>query len=101
MRNMPSSMMSFHATDQPPAPPRLGRRLAALVLGMAALTDTSLCLAQSGPIPTTEEHTTMTNEQTLSAKQQAIAPIAAFAATGDMARLDNALNQGLDAKLSV
>ena len=43
----------------------------------------------------------MANEQTLSAKQQAIAPIAAFAATGDMFRLDTALNQGLDAGLSV
>ena len=41
-------------------------------------------------------------EQTLSARQQAIAPIAAaFAAAGDMAGLNTALNQGLDAGLTV
>lgn len=43
----------------------------------------------------------MAAEQTLSAKRQAIPPIAAFAATGDMAGLDTALNQGLDAGLTV
>ena len=43
----------------------------------------------------------MAEVQTLSAKQKAIAPIAAFAATGDMARLDEALGRGLDAGLSV
>lgn len=34
---------------------------------------------------------------TLSAQQQAILPIAAFAAAGDMGKLNAALNQGLDA----
>ncbi|SMG58912.1 carboxymuconolactone decarboxylase family protein [Paraburkholderia susongensis] len=43
----------------------------------------------------------MAETQTLSAKQRAIAPIAAFAATGEMAHLDGALNRGLDAGLSV
>jgi 4-carboxymuconolactone decarboxylase len=43
----------------------------------------------------------MTSEQTLSLKQRAIAPIAAAMAEGDMARLDAALNKGLDAGLSV
>ncbi|MDE2054678.1 MAG: carboxymuconolactone decarboxylase family protein [Xanthomonadaceae bacterium] len=43
----------------------------------------------------------MTTEQALSAKQQAIPPIAAFTATGDLARLDTALNQGLDAGLTI
>jgi len=38
---------------------------------------------------------------TLSTRQQAIIPIAADAAAGDMAKLDDALNQGLDAGLSV
>lgn len=68
---------------------------------MAVAAGTSLCLAQSVPAAALEGHTKMDSEQTLTAKQQAIAPIAAFAATGDMARLDNALNQGLDAGLSV
>jgi alkylhydroperoxidase/carboxymuconolactone decarboxylase family protein YurZ len=39
--------------------------------------------------------------ETLSARQQAIVPIAAFAAAGDLARLNTALNHGLDAGLTV
>ncbi|MGJ7484460.1 carboxymuconolactone decarboxylase family protein [Variovorax sp. LT2P21] len=39
--------------------------------------------------------------QTLSIRQQAIIPIAAFGAVGDMSRLRSALNQGLDAGLTV
>ncbi|MCC7462229.1 MAG: carboxymuconolactone decarboxylase family protein [Gammaproteobacteria bacterium] len=38
---------------------------------------------------------------TLSAQQQAVLPIAAFAAAGDIARLNTALNQGLDAGLTI
>ena len=38
---------------------------------------------------------------TLSAQQQAILPIAAFAAAGDIAKLNTALNQGLDAGLTI
>ncbi len=40
-------------------------------------------------------------EQSLSAKQQAIAPISAATAVGDIPRLNQALNQGLDAGLSL
>lgn len=43
---------------------------------------------------------TSTESETLSTRQQAIVPIAAFAAAGDMARLNGALNQGLDAGLT-
>ena len=43
----------------------------------------------------------MQTAQTLSPKQQAIAPIAAFAATGQMAQLQTALGHGLDAGLSI
>ena len=39
--------------------------------------------------------------EVLTARQQAIAPIAAFAAAGDIAKLSEALNQGLDAGLTV
>ena len=39
--------------------------------------------------------------ETRSARQQAIVPIAAFAAAGDISRLGTALNQGLDAGLTV
>lgn len=38
---------------------------------------------------------------TLSAQQQAILPIAAFAAAGDIGELNTALNQGLDAGLAI
>ncbi|MFT3800152.1 MAG: carboxymuconolactone decarboxylase family protein [Burkholderiaceae bacterium] len=38
---------------------------------------------------------------TLNARQQAIVPIAAFAAAGDITNLNTALNQGLDAGLTV
>ncbi|CAN5693945.1 carboxymuconolactone decarboxylase family protein [soil metagenome] len=41
------------------------------------------------------------SEQTLSAKQQAIAPISAATAVGDIPKLNQALNQGLDAGLTV
>ena len=37
----------------------------------------------------------------LTARQEAIVPIAAFAATGDMVRLNSSLNQGLDAGMTV
>ena len=39
--------------------------------------------------------------ETLTARQQAIVPIAAFAAAGDIAQLNGALNQGLDAGMTV
>jgi alkylhydroperoxidase/carboxymuconolactone decarboxylase family protein YurZ len=39
--------------------------------------------------------------ETLSARQQAIVPVAAFAAAGDIARLSGALHQGLDAGMTI
>jgi 4-carboxymuconolactone decarboxylase len=48
-----------------------------------------------------QEQAAMTSGQALSRKQQAIAPIAAATAVGDMTLLHAALNQGLDAGLSV
>lgn len=50
--------------------------------------------------PALAEGNTM-NASTLTAKQKSIVPIAAFTATGDMARLDTALREGLDAGLTV
>jgi alkylhydroperoxidase/carboxymuconolactone decarboxylase family protein YurZ len=44
---------------------------------------------------------TSSTSETLSALQQAIVPIAAFAAAGDLAKLNVALNQGLDAGMTV
>jgi alkylhydroperoxidase/carboxymuconolactone decarboxylase family protein YurZ len=63
---------------------------AALGLG-AALAGPSMG-QESGP---------MANAGTLSARQQAIAPITAAAAVGDMPRLNAALVQGLDAGLTI
>jgi len=48
-----------------------------------------------------QETATMTNNMELSTKQQAIAPITAAAAVGDLPRLNEALAQGLDAGLTV
>jgi 4-carboxymuconolactone decarboxylase len=48
-----------------------------------------------------KEKMSMHTETALSSKQQAIAPIAAFAATGNMPRLHAALDQGLDAGLAI
>ncbi|MDR1351534.1 MAG: carboxymuconolactone decarboxylase family protein [Zoogloeaceae bacterium] len=41
------------------------------------------------------------NRQTLNARQQAIVPIAAFTARGDLDKLKGALNEGLDAGMSI
>ena len=52
----------------------------------------------------TDEHTTVEPQamsETLSAKQQAIPLIASFMASSDMPRLNAALNQGLDAGLTI
>lgn len=51
--------------------------------------------------PTMSPKSTVSAADTLSAQQQAILPIAAFAAAGDMAGLNAALNPGLDAGLSI
>jgi 4-carboxymuconolactone decarboxylase len=47
------------------------------------------------------EKTTLPSEQSLSQKQQSIAPIAAAMAVGDMSQLSVALNRGLDAGLTM
>jgi len=56
----------------------------------------------NAPAPQPKEMTPMqAPSETLSLRQQAIVPIAAWAATGDMAQLSLALNRGLDAGLTV
>lgn len=75
---------------------RSSRVGATLALGVAALFSQAEADAQGAPAmrqaPASE---------TLSARQQAIVPIAAFGAAGDMLRLGTALDQGLDAGLTV
>lgn len=58
-------------------------------------------LAQGSPAVTDKTQTAPEASASLSARQTAIVPIAAFAATGDIARLNTALEQGLDAGLTV
>jgi len=65
------------------------------------------CASASAQTTPAQEPSHMTTPSTpaearsLSTRQQAILPIAAFAAAGDIAGLNTALNQGLDAGLSV
>ena len=68
------------------------------ILMAALLMSTSAASDAAEPI---KEKSSMQAEQSLSARQQAIAPIGAFAATGDMAGLHAALDHGLDAGLSI
>jgi len=88
------------ADDRPTACWPRYRVLIPAVVAIAMCSGVSLSLAGTTQPEATKEQT-MANEQLLSAKQQVIAPIAAFAAIGDMAGLDTALNKGLDAGLSV
>jgi alkylhydroperoxidase/carboxymuconolactone decarboxylase family protein YurZ len=81
------------------------RRASALAVVMSV----GLAAALSHTAPTAQELRAMTRTQTaapgpsdtLTARQQAIVPIAAFAAAGDIAKLNAALDQGLDAGLTV
>lgn len=52
-------------------------------------------------LATTTEASDMNKETTLDARQQSIVTIAAFTASGDIERLNPALNEGLDAGLTV
>lgn len=67
-----------------------------LAIGVVAMTELSPAAAQASPAAQREPAS-----QTLSTRQQAIVPIAAFGAAGDMAGLATALNQGLDAGMTV
>lgn len=71
--------------------------LAAVVL----LGSTASQAAQPTNSPQPRQETMNTAQEPLSATQQAILPIAAFAAAGDMPQLHQALNRGLDAGLTV
>lgn len=75
---------------------RLTRR--ALIAAVAAMAAT---LSNPALSTTSKEPATKSTAKALSTKQQAIAPIAAAAAVGDMPRLNAALAQGLDAGLTI
>jgi 4-carboxymuconolactone decarboxylase len=76
------------------------RRLQHLAVGVLAAT----LLATSAGVtaqPANPAPSAASAQQSLSRKQQSIAPIAAAMAAGEMAQLHTALNQGLDAGLTV
>jgi len=74
--------------------PRAVATAVALALGMAV----TGCASQNTLTP---QPTMQASSETLSAKQQAIPLIASFMAVSDMPRLNTALNEGLDAGLTV
>lgn len=69
---------------------------AVLLLGLTASMSHAAPSAPKGTFETTQP-----SAERLSVRHRAIVPIAAFAATGDLARLRKALEQGLDAGLTV
>jgi alkylhydroperoxidase/carboxymuconolactone decarboxylase family protein YurZ len=71
--------------------------LMALCLSLGAISSVTTQRAEASPAMTSTQATV----ETLSSKQQAIPLIAAFMATSDMPNLSAALNQGLDAGLTV
>jgi len=76
----------------------------AFVLALGATLMFGIAVARTAPAQETRTMSTPGTApaaDTLSASQQAVLPIAAFAAAGDIARLNPALNQGLDAGLGI
>ena len=59
------------------------------------------CVPLAATASTSQGTSTMHAEQTLSATQESIVPIAVFLAVGDMPQLNTALNQALDTGLTV
>ncbi|WP_323147014.1 carboxymuconolactone decarboxylase family protein [Pseudomonas marginalis] len=76
------------------------RSLAAFLALCLGLGDVSGVVALEGVAPSTTANTALPSE-TLSSRQQAIPLIAAFMASSDIPRLNEALNQGLDAGLTI
>jgi len=77
-----------------------GRLLRIVALGCAVLASAA-CVNPLCANPSQSPEKPIMQEQPLTLKQLAIAPIAANAAIGDMPRLHDALDQGLDAGLSI
>jgi 4-carboxymuconolactone decarboxylase len=77
-------------------------RASALALSLGLITVLSAAShAQDTKQMNQNQATTPSASETLTVRQQAIIPIGAFAAAGDIAKLNTALNQGLDAGLTV
>lgn len=74
---------------------RSGLAIAALGVVLGLGEPARSAIAEENPEQPASSHAT------LDARQQAIVPIAAFAAAGDIARLNGALEQGLDLGMSI
>jgi len=79
----------------------LGALAASIVLATPIGLHSNLSLTVEASISEHDASKERNMAQTLSNKQKAIAPIAAYTAVGDMPKPDAALNQGLDAGLSI
>jgi 4-carboxymuconolactone decarboxylase len=78
------------------------KRRRAGILPIALLGLTAVFCQAATATPASHDMTQIhTASETLSTRQQAIIPIAAFAAAGDISRLNAALHQGLDAGVTV
>ncbi|MEM5277563.1 carboxymuconolactone decarboxylase family protein [Cupriavidus taiwanensis] len=73
----------------------------ALGIGMVTTLISAVSNAQEVPPVNASQTRAPSPAETLTARQQAIVPIAALAAAGDIARLNAALERGLDAGLTV
>lgn len=72
-----------------------------VALATALVTGASVQIAVAQENKHMSSHATVNPSETLSVRQQAIIPVAAFAALGDISRLGVSLNTGLDAGLSI
>ena len=68
---------------------------------LAAIAASTIALLGNAQAQSNTPEEPIRMEQTLSQKQQSIAPITAATATGDMTKLNSAISRGLDAGLSV
>lgn len=79
-----------------------GRSAHGAVLAVAlGLASAFACAPGQAQTPSKESTSMHQPSSSLSARQQALAPVAALAAAGDMTRLGSALEQGLNAGLSI
>jgi len=81
-------------------PARFRAGVLAIALGLAAASSQASHAQENQPMNQASVNAPSASE-TLTARQQAIVPIAAFAAAGDIAKLNTVLNQGLDAGMTV
>src|SRR5213595_482442 len=80
---------------------RAGELAVALSLGLITALSHAASNTQESQGLTQTQATAPSASEALTVRQQAIVPIAAFAAAGDIVKLNSALNQGLDAGLTV